>query len=114
MGWNIDNGVCEREGTRDGRRDGFCGGKRLVLCREGRDRLKGAPGRVPNIDNDVCSSSGSSVELRRPGGEQSEISKIDIFSWAHGSTGMGRGLPSNVKEGIGGIGEERPGIKPSV
>ena len=93
MGWNIDNGVCEREGTRDGRRDGFCGGKRLVLCGEGRDRLKGAPGRVPNIDNDVCSYSGSSVELHRPGGEQSEISKMDIFVWVRGCTDMRWGLP---------------------
>ena len=89
MGWNIDNGVCEREGTRDEKRDGFCGGKMLLSCLEDRGRLKESPGRVPNIDDNDCLSSGSSVELRRLGGEKSEISKMDVFAWVCGCTGMG-------------------------
>ena len=89
VGWEIDNGVCEREGTRDERRDGFCGGKMLLSCREDRGRLKESPGRVPNIDDNDCPSSGSSVELRRLGGEKSEISKMDVFAWVCGCTGMG-------------------------
>ena len=89
VGWEIDNGVCEREGTRDERRDGFCGGKMLLSCREDRGRLKESPGRVPNIDDNDCPSSGSSVELRRLGGEQCEISKMDVFAWVCGCTGMG-------------------------
>ena len=89
VGWEIDNGVCEREGTRDERRDGFCGGKMLLSCLEDRGRLKESPGRVPNIDDNDCLSSGSSVELRRLGGEKSEISKMDVFAWVCGCTGMG-------------------------